>query len=452
MRIMNDTLRYGSIAILILTLSNVNGQQELVPTWEHTWAFGQEGTPLSSNPASMDNHVAIDPITGKIICTVNDGPGTFSDMGDLLYIFASDGTDLTSTPSPIGFWRSGSLYFNENTTTDITIVNDHLFAHQYVVTYPLSGSGTGNLVFGGHLDSTKWVFAHRNAAGLITGAKLIAADQSHVLYSGHGWLYCTTVDGWYAWHKYLYPTDLVLHEGIAYVRVANDILRIQISDGSELIPISGPVGDYVHLAVDQTSHLFWASQTSNGSIEVAKRALDGTVIWDNVITNSEGHHLWGLTIDASGRAWVLKSVSPWETANGPDSHLWVVNGLEAFGPYTYRERINDISSDEEHIYLTGRIDTASTATFLAAIETGLITGQEEPNPASSLSISPNPASDHMNLIGKFDRTRAAILDGQGRLLSTFQLPSSGSIPVDHLQNGVYFLKLDPYTLRFVVMH
>ncbi len=436
----------------ILPFGRIFAQQELVPLWEHTWPFGQEGTITSSNPGSLDNHVAVDPISGKIICTINDGLNTYSEMADLLYVFTPDGTDITTVPGPVGYWRGGSPYINHNRTTDITMCDDRVFAHQYVVTYPVSV--VGNLVFGGHLDSTKWIFAHRNLAAWTTGQKLITTDGSYVVYSGHNWLYCTTAEGWYVWHKYSYPADLLIHDGILYAPVMQEIQRIQISDGTQLAAIQTPGIEYEYLAFHQGSLYAAAQSSSINPIEVTKMDPEGIVDWTTIIPNTEGHILYGFTIDASGRAWVLKSNSSlWTTAAGADSHLWVVNDAELFGPYTFHERINSISSDDAHIYLTGGIDTTSTHTYLAAIQTDLITGvQGTRAPEPELSIGPNPASDQIQVIGKLLQNEAALLDSQGRSISFYPLQNSRSIPVDHLQNGVYYLKVGSRTLRFVVMH
>jgi hypothetical protein len=439
--------------VVLLGLSatlTIHGQQELIPTWEHTWPFGQESSPSGVNPAVWDNHVAVDPISSKVICTINDGLSTYSDMADLLYKFTSDGIDITGIPAPLGSWRSGSAFFNQNSTSAITYYNDRIFAHQYVV-IPGVGSAA-NLILGGPLDSVKWVFGHRNMGALITGQKFIAADSSYVVYSGHDRLHCITTEGWHVWHKYVDAREMIIADGVLYASVEDEIQRIQLADGTSLSSLPWPGGYNSQLATDGSSNLFWAAQpTSTGPIHIAKRTLDGTVIWDNTLENVEGHHIQGLAIDGSGRAWVLIGRHPWQPWNGPDSHLWVVDEFNAFGPYTYHDRINDIAADDYMVYLTGRIDEVSDGTFLAAIETGLVTGINDVSRTDqSLTVRPNPASDHIILNGDLGSATADLFDDQGRSISTIQVRPSQPISVD-LPNGVYFLRVGSEMVRFVVL-
>lgn len=448
---------HRSFLVVAFALAGVQGlqaQQILNPVWSRTWTFGQ-GDPMAFNPASADNHVAVDPLTGHVYTTIDDELEQFGPRFDLLYSFTSTGDELTPTSPP----QLGSVAPGPGDLQNVEHTSD-LAAHSGIVYHArelnlgLMDGTTGSLH--ATAQGAGWKFGMGKEALFTASGKVLVDDGTvfavRSLTSESASLHALTADGWPLWSR-SYPglamfTDAVIIGNEILAGSGTTIARIDRSTGDLIDTWSLPTSDYLRALATDGTRLYWLAQsmfTSWGCMTV-----EGGAIWslglDMGITASE------LVVDGFGRPWFIgNAISEGEPP------LLVVTGsegsIQAVAMFTYGASMNDMAVGAGQVYITGRSVAGDIGTYLIAVSTDITTSVPS-STAPILGLYPNPANATLTVIGTEPILGHRVLSATGQLLDAPL--QNGVLDVNDLVDGVYLLEVitaqGTVTRRFEVRH
>jgi hypothetical protein len=107
--------------------------------------------------------------------------------------------------------------------------------------------------------------------------------------------------------------------------------------------------------------------------------------------------------------------------------------------YVYKGWIDDL-----HVY--NRILDGNEVAVLYNLELSL---NLTSNPFQTMRLFPNPVKNEINVIGLSKETPYALVSQEGRIIQTGTVSDGLPIPIEHLPNGHYFLKLENQYIALV---
>jgi len=422
-------------------------QAPLVPAWENTWPFGQDGQPLLA-PTGKDNHVTVDAATGLIYCTISDEDLLLSPRNELVFSFDAAGNDVTpEVPRVLGKAQFQYLYdspYNGHATFGF-----HVFDGKVIAAHSYSQEGTwAPYITGGPLETDRWLM---NADLPLPGpvAFSVAIGDGGALIQADGRVMCVEPGGWMKWrHSTASSTRAcAVHNGVAWLlNSTGQVERVQMNDGTVLPSIAVAEGGQYFAVNDD--HVFQASADFAGNITVVKTDLFGAQVYSTTTNVGTMGELTGLVVDDTGRAWTTFTVQDVDNVAVSGQLVGFDPAGGVIGRSVYGASMNGIATDGERLFITGWSNTATSETYLLAAEASLITSTEDTDmDRTGLLVWPQPASDELDLKLPHGATSITLLDGLGRIVRSW--PSAAfaeraTLDVSGIAQGSYIVRVQQH--------
>lgn len=429
-----------------------SAQTVLTYEWSHTWPFGQEGS-MFLRPAQEDNHVTVDPTTGNVFITVDDMLQQASPRFDFLFTFSSDGSDLTTVPTPLLGTVAPSMMDPSNLegTNDLVAHGGNAY-HARELNTGGPGAGTTGSLCARNADGSGWKMGLGRAGYAYGEGKVLVDDQGAIsirsLNGSEAGVHATSLDGWPLWTTSLPGVvpfqDAVIIGDRIYGASSNWIWEIDRTTGA-IIGGYSVGGNIFELATDG-SRLFTVQMNGGGISTWSCLETDGMVVWN--LSADLDILVKELVVDQFGR--------PWFIGNNPDEvspPLLVVTASDGstYETFTYGASMNDLAMGDDLAYITGAVPVGST--YLIAVGTDLTTGIERPAVDTSVRLYPQPASTNLSIANATVVRGTRVVDITGKAVAAPVL-SASTLDVSKLSEGVYFVELrtavGPVIRRFTV--
>ena len=432
----------------------VQGQTPLVPSWSHTWPFGQQG-PMFVAPSDADNHVAFDLINDQVYLTIDDQLEQQSPRWDFLFSFDANGTDIT--PLPASLLGSATPTVNDPQNMEGThdlVARDGVVYHARELNTGFQ-SGTSGSLCTRNPDGSGWKLGLGKGGFAYGNGKVLVDDQGAVsvrsLDGFTAMMQATSPEGWIQWTK-TYPTfgpfdDAVLMGNTIVAARAGTFVTIDRATGQQLVSNVVYLPNLPATLATDGARVFFAYSDFSSNVFWGCVVLGSTPIW--VRSAALDITITELEVDAFGRPWFVGNSTLVETPP-----VLVVTGTDgsAYDLFTYGSSMNDLAIGAGQAYITGRLDDTNT-TYLLAVSTDISTAVE-PVVAPSVSLYPQPASASLNIGGGIRLSSMRVLDATGQ---TVQVPllTTSTLDVSKLTEGIYFLAANTangrIAKRFVVV-
>lgn len=146
---------------------------------------------------------------------------------------------------------------------------------------------------------------------------------------------------------------------------------------------------------------------------------------------------WATATEINNSGWNIQRSDNGFTWNTID---WVEGNLDSSNKnsYSYTDKI---LRDGLTFYRLEQVDIDGKTSYSEVRNVEYITDH--------ISISPNPARDHLYIRGIEDEVQYQLHDAEGKLLNSSIVKPGEPIEVDHLMTGNYFLALGTKTYRFI---
>ncbi len=437
-------IRTLSLLLLISAPVSSIAQATLVPTWSHTWAFGQDPQSLPSGfpgAVSQDNHVAYDSSTGLVHLTIDDQLQQVSPHFDFLFTFDADGTESTASPVPLlgsAVPSPDGMQENVESTRDLVARNGRI-VHQrelFVGIFPTSTAGS---ICVQDASGPLWRMGLGNE--FVQRGIVLMDDEGVVAVRPVGGSIMTFVDpeGW--------PERLVPDGGLGPIRDAvlagneilgltdGELLRFDRATGAPVVSPAQLFSDGTgHLIASDGQHVLYVYSPWDGGILCGSADLDGNVLWEVYLPESINYT--ELELDNYGR--------PWLTGNqqtGGDAPVLVVVGSDGavYWTFTYGATMNDLAMGDGQAYITGQLTNGDNTTYLIAVSTEISVGETMAEATDTgLTLFPIPASSTLTLAG--ERIVASkVFDSTGQQVQA-PLIGNGMLDVSRLVTGLYVLE------------
>ena len=164
--------------------------------------------------------------------------------------------------------------------------------------------------------------------------------------------------------------------------------------------------------------------------------IDSLYIWNHNVWGETGMGVKEMMIDYSTDQVNWTAIGPFTIEKAPGS--WKYEGTA--GP-----KLGNAQARYFLITVMSTWDPTQTCAGLGEVKfnLGLSTDIEEIEPEIAWSISPNPASEQIqvDLPADIDIITLSLYNSIGTLVSNFSVPSNHqmTVAIDHLQSGVYYL-------------
>ncbi|MEO8587745.1 MAG: T9SS type A sorting domain-containing protein [Flavobacteriales bacterium] len=455
-----------SVLVAWVLQLTATAQTPLAPTWVHTWPFGSDMEWVPSMSA-YDDHVAVDPATGLVYATVDDQEQLQSPHCELLHTFAADGADLTPVPVPllgqyplpISSWIANAERLNDFVVYDGVVYQARELQFETAVS-------TGSIA-ARRSDGSSWTCGLGNSNTNFETLKMasVLADEQGVIYTrdlsaAANGLHAFTHDGWPQWSK-TYPgmprtQDAVFVNGEIIVGGSMWMTRIERTTGAQIatyqIYSTGQFDVPMQLATDGT-RIFALHGNYAGDWTLDCLNLDGSSNWSVTQSLGQGATSTELVVDPSGRPWF--TVNRHDPLGVPIQPVLVITATDGSSQqlFTYGATMQDIAMDADQAYITGRLDTTSTTTYLIAVGMDMTTTVEEPLMESPVRLFPQPASTAISIANTSRISNVRVMDATGKQVQAPQLNAT-TLDVSRLSEGIYFMQAvtaqGPITKRFAI--
>lgn len=438
-------IRTLAVLLLISAPGFSIAQSTLVPTWSHTWAFGQDpqSLPLGFPGAvSQDNHVTYDSSTGLVHLTIDDQLQQESPHFDFLYTFDAVGTDLTTSPVPLlgsAVPSPGGAQANVESTRDLVARNGRIIHQRELFIGAFQTSTTGSICAQGASGSL-WRLGLGNE--LVARGIVLLDDDGVIAVRPVGDNFMTFVDaeGW--------PERLMSNNGQGAIRDAvlagneilcltdGQLLRFDRSSGASMgSPAQLFSNGTGHLIASDGVHVHYVYSPWAGGIMCASADLEGNLLWETYLPDLINYT--ELELDNYGRPWITGNHQ-----TGSDTPVLVVIGSDgsALWTFTYGATMNDLAMGDGQAYITGQLTNGENSTYLIAVSAEITVGETMAEaPATGLMLYPTPASSTLS-VGGGARIRACrVFDATGQQVEA-PLVGNSTLDVSGLVTGVYFLE------------
>ena len=371
---------------------------------------------------------------------------------ELLHTFTSDGFDLTGpTPIVLGPEPFAELYgteFNGSSVTGLVVFDGALYAGlTYWMSGPDFGIYWGNHFEGGALAGGRWRITNNADFYWPRTQRAVPDGNMVLLYSPNSTaIYAHSVSGWFQWRAELpdLPRMIGLENGVVHALTGNTVQRLDLTSGALLSEVSMGLTEEV-MAVSNNM-LYTARGVDFNFVELRKRAMDGTVLWEHTFfIGGDDVFITGLVVDDAEGAWATVSKFDMDEFNMVGG---ILLGVDASGsPLPQRifgDAFHSLATDGNMLYMTGWLDNSGTETFLIAVDPALITSTDAVASTSEQDLRcwPLPANDQLQ-VRVPDGVRSLLLfDAVGREVGRWHVEHDGSntlLDVAPFANGHYLL-------------
>lgn len=443
------------VAVLIMHSVQLQAQTTLVPEWMHTWPFGQAPQAGWYQPIGADGHVAVDPATGLIYCTASDVNGINAWQNELLYTFDVQGNDLTPAPVPglsaVAYEPSFDETVNPHSTNDMVALNGELVA-SHMIYIPNTGNWTDIISFGDVNDPRRTMVPgipapvpQRNGPLDMNATHVVLIDVENGLQGAR--MHCMTIDGWPSWtasYNGLPVFDVAIHDDIAHVAMGGTIGRRSMSDGSPLPPLA--TNGFAQRMTFASGNIHYVGDpvSDQGTLRVARCALDGTPHWSTTVTLGNDQWLTGIVVDQAGRTWVsATAIDPMEELELGGRLICLDTDGTLLDIFSYGATMNSIATDGTHLFITGWSATNGSETYLISVGSDIATTTDAPTEGPQHPLLwPQPTAGLLNVSLPIPALGLDLMDATGR--SVRHWPAHGGqrmqLDLGELPTGTYVLR------------